>query len=129
MSIQKSEKRIIINKQINIIFKNEYKYKKILILSIIPVWVIFLLLFLQHSFSYWTSFWWMFFVALIIAITVNTLGISGSALFVPFFILIFPLLAEPLTAGQSITLGLITESFELSSSALAFLWFGLVDKK
>ena len=81
------------------------------------------------SWSFWLEYWWMFPIALAIAITVNTLGVSGAALFVPFFILIFPFLADPLTAGQSVQLGLITESFGLTSSALAFIVFGLVDKK
>ncbi len=103
--------------------------KNIVVLSIIPLWIISLLIFLPHPASYWTLFWWMFPVALLIAITVNTVGISGSALFVPFFILLFPLLATPLTTGQSVVLALITESFGLSSSALAFWWFGLIDKK
>lgn len=81
------------------------------------------------SSSFWLEYWWMFPIALTVAITVNTLGVSGASLFVPFFILIFPFLATPLTAVQSVQLGLITESFGLTSSALTFLAFGLVDKK
>lgn len=89
-----------------------------------------LLLTIEYSsWSFWLEYWWMFPIALTIAITVNTLGVSGAALFVPFFILLFPFLAAPLTAVQSVQLGLITESFGLSSSALAFFAFGLVDKK
>lgn len=89
-----------------------------------------LLLTIEYSsWSFWLEYWWMFPIALTIAITVNTLGVSGAALFVPFFILIFPFLATPLTASQSVQLGLITESFGLTSSALAFIVFGLVDKK
>ncbi len=88
-----------------------------------------LLLTIKGDAHYWLRFWWMFPIALSIAITVNTLGISGAALFVPFFILIFPIFADPLTTTQSVKLGLITESFGLSSSALAFWVFGLVDKK
>ena len=82
-----------------------------------------------ETWQYWFIYWWMFPVAFIIAITVNTLGVSGAALFVPFFILIFPFFATSLTTTQSVQLGLITESFGLSSSALAFIAFGLVDKK
>jgi len=89
-----------------------------------------LLLTIHHdSWLYWLSYWWMFPIALVIALTVNTLGVSGASLFVPFFILIFPFLATPFTPAQSVQLGLITESFGLSSSAFAFLAFGLVDKK
>lgn len=78
--------------------------------------------------AYWLRYWWMFPIAFLIALTVNTAGISGAALFVPFFILIFPFLAGTnLQAIETVKLGLITESFGLSSSALAFLAFGLVD--
>jgi len=78
--------------------------------------------------AYWTQYWWMFPVAFVIALIVNTAGISGAALFVPFFILIFPLIANvDISPVDSVKLGLITESFGLSSSALAFLSFGLVD--
>jgi uncharacterized membrane protein YfcA len=91
--------------------------------------LVILLFLINGDFNYWFKFWWMFPVSLIISLIVNTLGISGAALFVPFFILIFPLFSEPLSASQSVKLGLITESFGLSSSALAFVYFGLVDKK
>ena len=40
----------------------------------------------------------------------NTVGISGAALFVPFFALVFPAFAFGLTPGQGVMLGLITES-------------------
>lgn len=80
--------------------------------------------------SYWLRFWWLFPIAFAIALAVNTAGISGAALFVPFFILVFPLLSGThLQAIDTVRLGLITESFGLSSSALAFLAFGLVDMK
>ncbi|MFB6224852.1 MAG: sulfite exporter TauE/SafE family protein [Candidatus Paceibacteria bacterium] len=77
--------------------------------------------------TYWLHFWWMAFVAFAIAIVVNTIGISGAALFVPFFILVFPLLSEPLTSLQSVQVGLVTESFGLLSSAVAFILYRLVD--
>lgn len=105
------------------------KYEHDIALSIIPVWIGVLVLFLPNTPSYWVTYWWMFPVALVIATIVNTSGISGAALFVPFFILIFPLIATPLAVEQSVKLGLITESFGLSSSAFAFLRFGLIDKK
>ena len=54
----------------------------------------------------------------------NTVGISGAALFVPFFALVFPALAFSLTPGQGVMLGLITESFGISSSTFAFMRFG-----
>jgi uncharacterized membrane protein YfcA len=86
--------------------------------------------FFHKDTAYWLTYWWMFPVAFIIAISVNTVGISGAALFVPFFILIFPIFAsDSLSISNTVQLGLLTESFGLSSSALAFWAFGLVDKK
>lgn len=89
-----------------------------------------LLTYLQpHPASYWLEFWWLLPISFLIALTVNTAGISGAALFVPFFVLVFPLFGHSLLPEESVKIGLITESFGLSSSALAFLRYGLVDKK
>ena len=79
--------------------------------------------------GYWTNYWWLFPVFLTGATIVNTVGISGSALFVPFLIFVFPLVAEPLEAETLVKIGLISESFGLSSSAIAFVQYGLVDRK
>ncbi len=79
--------------------------------------------------SYWLEYWWLFPFFLLGATTVNTAGISGSALFVPFFIFIFPLLAHPLEPETLVKVGLISESFGLSSSAFAFIQYGLVDRR
>ena len=80
--------------------------------------------------GYWVEYWWLFVFFLIGATIVNTVGISGSALFVPFLIFIFPLLAgETLDSQTLVKIGLISESFGLSSSALAFVQYGLVDRK
>jgi len=80
--------------------------------------------------GYWLEYWWLFLFFLLGATIVNTVGISGSALFVPFLIFIFPLLAgETLDSQTLVKIGLISESFGLSSSALAFIQYGLVDRK
>ncbi|WP_280535444.1 sulfite exporter TauE/SafE family protein [Halopenitus sp. POP-27] len=80
--------------------------------------------------SYWLEYWWLFFAFLVGATIVNTVGISGSALFVPFLIFLFPLIAgETLTPETLVKVGLISESFGLSSSALAFIQYGLVDRR
>ena len=80
--------------------------------------------------DYWLEYWWLFLFFLLGATIVNTVGISGSALFVPFLIFIFPLLAgETLDSQTLVKIGLISESFGLSSSALAFIQYGLVDRK
>ncbi|WP_135854972.1 sulfite exporter TauE/SafE family protein [Halorussus salinus] len=79
--------------------------------------------------SYWLQYWWLFPVFMLGATIVNTVGISGSALFVPFLIFIFPLVARPLEPETLVKIGLISESFGLSSSALAFVQYGLVDRR
>jgi uncharacterized membrane protein YfcA len=79
--------------------------------------------------DYWLQYWWLFPVFMLGATIVNTVGISGSALFVPFFIFLFPLVATPLRPETIVKVGLISESFGLSSSALAFVRYGLVDRR
>jgi uncharacterized membrane protein YfcA len=79
--------------------------------------------------SYWLEFWWLLPVFMLGATIVNTVGISGSALFVPFLIFIFPLFAQPLTPQTIVKVGLISEAFGLSSSAVAFVQYGLVDRR
>jgi uncharacterized membrane protein YfcA len=79
--------------------------------------------------DYWLDFWWLFPVFMLGATIVNTVGISGSALFVPFLIFIFPLFAQPLTPQTIVKVGLISEAFGLSSSAVAFIQYGLVDRR
>ncbi|WP_136592211.1 sulfite exporter TauE/SafE family protein [Salinigranum halophilum] len=79
--------------------------------------------------GYWLEFWWLFPVFMLGATIVNTVGISGSALFVPFLIFIFPLFAQPLTPQTIVKVGLISEAFGLSSSAVAFIQYGLVDRR
>ena len=89
--------------------------------------------------GYWLEFWWLFPVFLLGATIVNTVGISGSALFVPFLIFLYPVLAvrlspetltqPPVSAETIVKISLISESFGLSSSALAFIQHGLVDRR
>lgn len=77
--------------------------------------------------SYWLAMWWVFPIALPICVTVCTLGIEGAILFVPFFTIVFPLLAFNLTPLQAISIGLITEVFGFASSLTAFWRAGLID--
>jgi uncharacterized membrane protein YfcA len=89
--------------------------------------------------GYWFEFWWLFPFFLLGATIVNTVGISGSALFVPFLIFGFPVLmplfapdalvSQHLSPATIVKVGLISESFGLSSSALAFIQYGLVDRR
>jgi uncharacterized membrane protein YfcA len=79
--------------------------------------------------DYWLEFWWLFPAFLLGATIVNTVGISGSALFVPFLIFVFPLFAQPLEPETLVKVGLISEAFGLSSSSVAFIQYGLVDRR
>jgi uncharacterized membrane protein YfcA len=79
--------------------------------------------------GYWFEYWWLLLFFLMGATIVNTVGISGSAIFVPFLIFIFPLLASPLEPETIVKVGLISESFGLSSSSIAFIQYGLVDRR
>ncbi|QZP39794.1 sulfite exporter TauE/SafE family protein [Halobaculum magnesiiphilum] len=79
--------------------------------------------------SYWFEYWWLLPVFMLGATIVNTVGISGSALFVPFLIFLFPLVAQPLSPSEIVLVGLVSESFGLSSSAFAFVRYGLVDRR
>ena len=80
--------------------------------------------------GYWFEYWWLVIAFLIGATIVNTVGISGSALFVPFLIFVFPVIAgQTLTPETLVKVGLISESFGLSSSSLAFIQYGLVDRR
>ncbi|MFB6101690.1 MAG: sulfite exporter TauE/SafE family protein [Haloplanus sp.] len=81
------------------------------------------------STEYWLEYWWLFPVFLVGATIVNMVGISGSALFVPFLIFVFPLFAHPLEPETLVKVGLISEAFGLSSSSVAFVQYGLVDRR
>jgi uncharacterized membrane protein YfcA len=87
------------------------------------------LLTIDQPLLYWFEYWWMLPTAFVISLTVNSVGISGAAIYVPFFVLIFPLVAFELTALETVKMSLILESFGLTSSAISFMAFGLEDKK
>ena len=70
--------------------------------------------------GYWLQFWWMSPIALSICVTANTLGVSGAALFLPFYTLIFPLLGHHLEPVQAVEVGIMTEIFGFMSSTTAF---------
>ncbi|MHB9288755.1 TSUP family transporter [Halobacteriales archaeon Cl-PHB] len=112
--------------------KSFLKYQHFFVFAAPVIFVALVLLFAPTEGSglgYWLEYWWLFFFFLLGAITVNTVGISGSALFVPFLIFVFPLLAHPLDPETLVKVGLISESFGLSSSAVAFIQYGLVDRR
>lgn len=77
--------------------------------------------------NYWLQFWWMSPIALSICVTANTLGVSGAALFLPFYTLVFPLLGHHLEPVQAVEVGIMTEIFGFMSSTTAFWRAGLID--
>lgn len=80
-----------------------------------------------EAMGYWLAVWWVFLFALPICVTVCTLGIEGAIVFVPFFTILFPLLAFDLSPTQAISIGLITEVFGFASSLVAFWRAKLID--
>lgn len=61
-----------------------------------------------------TLYWFMFPVSILVATTAMLSGIGGAALFMPIFLLIFPLLGPeyPLTSTvAAIAVALLTETF------------------
>ena len=77
--------------------------------------------------DYWLAMWWVFPVALPMCVTVCTVGIEGAILLVPFFAIVFPILAFHLQPVQAVSIGLMTEVFGFASSLIAFWRAGLID--
>lgn len=74
------------------------------------------------------TYWYVFPIAMGICITVCTVGIEGSILFVPFFALGFPLLSgQKLEPVEAIKIGLFTEIFGFTSSFFGFWRAKLID--
>jgi uncharacterized membrane protein YfcA len=113
--------------------KTFLKYQHVFVFAAPTVFVAVVVLFAPTGGSgglgYWLEYWWLFPFFLLGATTVNTVGISGSALFVPFLIFVFPVLAFPLEPETIVKVGLISESFGLSASSIAFIQYGLVDRR
>ena len=112
--------------------KSFLKYQHVFVFAAPVVFVAAVLAFAPTTGSgtgYWLEFWWLFPAFLTGATIVNTVGISGSALFVPFLIFVFPLFAQPLSPQTIVKVGLISEAFGLSSSSVAFVQYGLVDRR
>lgn len=69
--------------------------------------------------SYWTAYWWMLPLGVVICTTACAASVEGATMFTPLFALGFPLLgASALTPGQAIATGLIIESVGYSSGLL-----------
>lgn len=77
-----------------------------------------------------TLYWFMFPVSIMVATTAMLSGIGGAALFMPLFILIFPLLGPeyPLASPvAAIAVALLTETFGFSSGFVGYYAKRLID--
>ncbi len=83
----------------------------------------------MFDWSYWLQYWYIFPVAMVICLTVCTVGIEGAVLFVPFFTLVFSWLIAPLEPVQAVAIGLITEVFGFASALIAWRRAGLIDRE
>ena len=79
----------------------------------------------------WTQYWFMFPVAMCIATSAMLSGIGGAALFIPIFVIIFPLLGPeyPLATSAEIGAALMTEVFGFSSGFVGYYRKRLIDFK
>lgn len=79
----------------------------------------------------WIQYWFMFPVAICVATSAMLSGIRGAALFIPIFVIIFPLLGPeyPLATSAAIGSALMTEVFGFSSGFIGYYRKRLIDFK
>ncbi|MGB0632251.1 MAG: sulfite exporter TauE/SafE family protein [Alphaproteobacteria bacterium] len=79
----------------------------------------------------WTQYWFMFPIAMCVATCAMLSGIGGAALFIPIFVIIFPLLGPeyPLATSAAIGSALMTEVFGFSSGFIGYYRKRLIDFK
>lgn len=80
----------------------------------------------------WTIYWFMFPVSICVATTAMLSGIGGAAMFIPIFLIVFPLLGPeyPLASiAASIGVALLTETFGFSSGFVGYFRKRLIDFK
>lgn len=78
----------------------------------------------------WVMYWFMFPVSMGVATTAMLSGIGGAALFMPIFLIIFPMIGPEYTlAGPAAAIGvaLITETFGFSSGFVGYYRKRLID--
>ncbi|MEN8196350.1 MAG: sulfite exporter TauE/SafE family protein [Pseudomonadota bacterium] len=78
----------------------------------------------------WLRYWFMFPISIGVATTAMLSGIGGAALFIPIFLIIFPLLGPeyPLdSAVAAIGVALLTETFGFSSGFVGYYRKRLID--
>ena len=83
------------------------------------------------EFMDWTQYWFMFPVAMCVATCAMLSGIGGAAIFIPIFVIIFPLLGPeyPLATSAAIGSALMTEVFGFSSGFIGYYRKRLIDFK
>ena len=77
----------------------------------------------------WTQYWFMFPVAIGVATFSMLSGVGGAALFIPVFVIFFPMLGPdyPLEAAAAIGAALLTAVFGFSSGLVGYHRRGLID--
>ena len=77
----------------------------------------------------WTIYWFMFPISMCIATTAMLSGIGGAAMFIPIFVIIFPILGPeyPLATAAAIGSALLTEVFGFSSGFVGYYRKRLID--
>lgn len=75
-----------------------------------------------QNFTQHFQYWYMFFVAVAIAILANSSGFSGGVLFQPFYYLFLQI---PLQ--NSIATGIATETIGMTSGVCRYLWYRMVE--
>ncbi|MBT5049573.1 MAG: hypothetical protein HOM58_13825, partial [Rhodospirillaceae bacterium] len=77
----------------------------------------------------WSIYWFMFPISICVATTAMLSGIGGAALFIPIFVIIFPILGPeyPLTTAAAIGTALMTEVFGFSSGFVGYYRKRLID--
>jgi hypothetical protein len=77
----------------------------------------------------WMLYWFMFPVSIVVAATAMLSGIGGATLFIPIFVIIFPLLGPefPLDTTAAIGTAVITQFFGFLSGFMAYYRKQLID--
>ena len=77
----------------------------------------------------WTIYWFMFPVSICVATSAMLSGIGGAAMFIPIFVIIFPMLGPeyPLATAAAIGTALMTEVFGFSSGFVGYYRKRLID--
>ncbi|MDT8358688.1 MAG: hypothetical protein RQ758_09330 [Methanomicrobiaceae archaeon] len=70
--------------------RNLLEHEQLLVLLLIPLFIAVMVSFVPGDLQYWTTYWWIFPVAVLFDITVNVPEVSGASLFVPFLQPFFP---------------------------------------